>query len=307
MPKNINLYLILLISTIIFLIVFIQSTLQHWSGQWDLDFWYIYNASLIASGYEQEWFDHPATGFLILYSSFYKIYSLIDQNFIYQIDKIVIAIDPNKILQKLYLVTRLFDLINLILIVIFLFKILKIIKVNDLYTYALILTVLFSKAFLNNLSILNPEDWAILFFLISFFYYLKFFYNNHSKYLFFSGIFFGISFFSKISVLFLFIPILFCIPFLHEIYFKKDLNINFFKKYFNYLFSIYIITLVLYLVLQLILIKKVDKFNDFRGLDILIIYFINFIYIFFCLVACKFDIEKFKVFFHIFFIFFLAL
>ena len=74
MSKRINILLFLIVSILIVLTVTVQSSFQHWSAQWDLDFWYIYNASLMSSGTQQEWYDHPATTILSLYSIFYKIY-----------------------------------------------------------------------------------------------------------------------------------------------------------------------------------------------------------------------------------------
>ena len=113
MSKKINIILFLIVSTLVISIVYIQSSFQHWSAQWDLDFWYIYNASLMSSGIQQEWYDHPATTILSFYSIFYKIYSLVDHSFIYKINEIMNSDDPNLVLQKLYFVTRIFDKYNL--------------------------------------------------------------------------------------------------------------------------------------------------------------------------------------------------
>ena len=95
----------------------------------------------MSSGIQQEWYDHPATTILSLYSIFYKIYSLFDYSFIYKINEIKDASDPNLVLQTLYFVTRIFDSINMILIVFFTFKISKILSSKDLYAYFLTLTL----------------------------------------------------------------------------------------------------------------------------------------------------------------------
>ena len=68
MAKRLNIILFILFSILVVSTVTIQSSFQHWSGQWGLDFWYIYNSSLMASGIGHEWADHPATTFLSLYS-----------------------------------------------------------------------------------------------------------------------------------------------------------------------------------------------------------------------------------------------
>ena len=179
MYKKINIILFLLLSLLIVITVTVQSFLQHWSGDWDLDFWYIYNASIMSSGIQQEWYDHPATTVLSLYSIFYKIYSLFDHSFIYKISEIMDSSNPNLVLQKLFFVSRIFDSINIIFIVFFTFKISKILSSKDIYAYFLTLTVVASATFLQNLSVLNSEDWAVLFFLISFYYFLKFFIHNN--------------------------------------------------------------------------------------------------------------------------------
>ena len=148
MSKRINIVLFIILSLIVLLTVTLQSFLQHWSGQWDLDFWYIYNASLMSSGIEQEWYDHPATTILSLYSFFYKIYSLFDHSFIYKINEIVESSDPDLVLQKLYFVTRIFDSINIILIIFFTFKVSKILSSNNFYAYFLTLTLILSASYL---------------------------------------------------------------------------------------------------------------------------------------------------------------
>ena len=204
MSKRINILLFLIVSLLIVLTVTVQSSFQHWSAQWDLDFWYIYNASLMSSGIQQEWYDHPATTILSLYSIFYKIYSLFDYSFIYKINEIKEASDPNLVIQKLYFVTRIFDSINIILIVFFTFKISKILSSKDLYAYFLTLTLIVSGQFLNNLSLINSEDWTVCFFLISFYCFLNFFIKNNVSFLILSGLFFLFSFLSKINILFLF-------------------------------------------------------------------------------------------------------
>ena len=218
MTKKLNIFFLFIVILIILVGVIFQSSLQHWSGQWDLDFWYIYNASLMSSGYQQEWFDHPATTILTFYSLFYKLYSLFDTNFIYQLDLINLSSDPDQILQKLYFVTRIIDSLNLIIIITFLFKILKIFLIKDLYSYVLISILIISKTFFNNFSILNPEDWSVSLFLISFYYFIYSFKINSINLLFISGIFFSLSFFSKISIIFLFLFIIPLIPLLFEIY-----------------------------------------------------------------------------------------
>ena len=306
MPKRINILLFLIVSLLIVLTVVVQSSFQHWSAQWDLDFWYIYNASLMSSGIQQEWYDHPATTILSLYSIFYKIYSLFDYSFIYKINEIKDASDPNLALQKLYFVTRIFDSINIILIVFFTFKISKILSSKDLYAYFLTLTLITSGHFLNNLSILNPEDWAILFCLISFYYLLNFFIKNNVIFLILSGLFFLFAFLSKINILFLFFFIILLIPLFYEIYSTKSNSSiqTSLEKNFSLFFGGYLIVLLLFSIIQIFVLGKLGPFVKNPGLDAFIIITINFIYMSFFLIISKFDLVKFRSYFSIFILFF---
>ena len=305
MSKRINILLFLSVSLLIVLAVVIQSSSQHWSAQWDLDFWYIYNASLMSSGIQQEWYDHPATTILSLYSIFYKIYSLFDYSFIYKINEIKDASDPNLVIQKLYFVTRIFDSINMILIVFFTFKISKILSSKNLYAYFLTLTLIVSGQFLNNLSLLNSEDWAVCFFLISFYYFLNFFIKNNVILLILSGLFFLFAFLTKINIIFLFFFIVLLIPIFYELYSVKSYNpiLKKLEKNFKLLFGSYLATLSIYFIIQIFVLGKLDAFVKNAGLDAFIFITINFIYIIFFLIISKFNLEKFRTYFSIFIIF----
>ena len=306
MFKRINILFFVIFSFFLLSTVIIQSYYQHWSGQWDLDFWYIYNASLMASGIEQEWYDHPATTILSIYSIFYQIYGWIDSSFVFNINQIINSPDPNSLLQEHYFVTRIFDSINVIFIVFFIFKICKLIGLKDYQSYVLILTLVLSKTFFNNFSIINPEDWAVLFFLISFYYFLLFFQKQKIIYIVFSGILFCLSFFSKISILFLFLFTIVLIPLLYEIYcfdVKKSRLLKFLKKNFNFVFIFYILFLISYTLIQLLFFSKFDIFEKNVGLDALIIILINFSYLLFFFLIARLNITKFKNYFSILIIF----
>jgi hypothetical protein len=308
MSKRINILLLIIFSLIIFSTVIIQSHHQHWSGQWDLDFWYIYNTSLMASGFNQEWYDHPATSFLSLYSLSYKIYSFFDSSFIYKIGDIVDSNEPDLVLQKLFFVTRIVDSINIILIVFYSFKIFKILSLKNIYKYFLIITLLVSSTFFQNISIMNPEDWSVLFFMISFYYFLKFFIHGKVKFLVISGIFFSLSFFSKISILFLFIFIIPLIPIFYEMYSTRvasKIHKILLNKFF-YIFIGYLLSLILYFTVQIFILSKLAPFEKNAGLDVLMIFFINFTYLLFFLIISKFKFERFKIYFSIFILFTLS-
>ena len=305
MTKKINFLLFIILSLSILLMVTKQSLLQHWSGQWDLDFWYIYNSSLMSSGIEQEWYDHPATTIFSLYSFFYKIYSLFDHSFIYKINEIVESNNPDLLLQKLYFVTRIFDSINIILIIFFTFKISKILSSKDIYAYFLTLILISSVTFLDNISLLNSEDWAVLFFLMSFYYFIRFFIESKFTFLILSGMFFSFSFFSKISILFMFLFIIPLIPIFYQIYATKNSSLiqKIIEKKFIILFIGYLLVLIIYSIIQIFVFSKLTPFEANGVLDVVFILFINFSYIFFFLIISKFNTTKFKTYFLIFLLF----
>ena len=305
MTKKINFLLFIILSLSILLMVTKQSLLQHWSAQWDLDFWYIYNASLMSSGIQQEWYDHPATTIFSLYSFFYKIYSLFDHSFIYKINEIVESNNPDLLLQKLYFVTRIFDSINIILIIFFTFKISKILSSKDIYAYFLTLILISSVTFLDNISLLNPEDWAVLFFLMSFYYFIRFFIESKITFLILSGMFFSFSFFSKISILFMFLFIIPLIPIFYQIYATKNSSLiqKIIDKKFLILFIGYLLVLIIYSIIQIFVFSKLTPFEANGVLDVVFILFINFSYIFFFLIISKFNTTKFKTYFLIFLLF----
>ena len=122
MIKKINLINLILFSLFALFITFNDATNQHWSAQWDLDFWYIYNSSLMASGIVQEWYYHPAVSFLAIFVIAYKVYSLLDNDFIFRINDIIISNDPDLILQNLFIFTRMVDAFNIIFMVLFFLK-----------------------------------------------------------------------------------------------------------------------------------------------------------------------------------------
>jgi len=303
--KKINFLLFLLLSSLIVITVTVQASLQHWSGEWDLDFWFIYNGSLMSSGIQQEWYDHPATTVLSLYSIFYKVYSLVDHSFIYKINEIMDSSDPDLVFQKLFFVTRIFDSINTILLIFFTFKISKILSSKDVYAYFSVLTLLVSTAFLMNISVLNSEDWAILFFVISFYYLLKFFIYNNLTFLFLAGLFFCFSYFCKINTLFLFFFVILLIPIFCEIYsIKSNSSIQKrLEKNFSLLFGSYLVFLLLYFIVNIFVLDKFERFARNAGLDAVIILILNFIIMSFFLIICKFNFLKFKTYFSIFVLF----
>ena len=152
---------------------------------------------------------------------------------------------------------------------------------------------------------MNPEDWSASFFLISFYYFLKFFIYGKVNFLMTSGLFFSLSFFSKISILFLFIFIIPLIPIFFEMYSTRVVSKihKILLDKFLYVLIGYLLGLILYFAVQIFIFSQLSLFEKNAGLDVLIIFIINFVYLIFFLIISKFNFVRFKIYFSLFILF----
>ena len=113
----------LLIFLVLFLFSFYQFYDQHWTSILDQDPIIIYNSLLLASGFEQEYRDHPAyTTFLIL-GGIFKFLSLFLSKF--TLFEILNSNSIDQDFQKLFYIARLLNTLYIYLSALFIFKILK--------------------------------------------------------------------------------------------------------------------------------------------------------------------------------------
>ena len=103
--KNKNLFFFVLFSYVLCLSYF-QSLSQHWSAYYDMDGWVIYNSSLIASGYDQEFRDQPAFTLFTGYALIFKIISLFNGNFVFKIEDIITSDNSDLVFGNLFIVVR---------------------------------------------------------------------------------------------------------------------------------------------------------------------------------------------------------
>jgi hypothetical protein len=224
--KKINLFFI-----IIFLYIFIINTTQvitqHWTAVLDQDTVIIYNSLLVASGYDQEYRDHPGYTYFFFLGIIYKICTYLYSGIVYDINYII---NYDKInhhnFQTLFYIARYFNSLIVFLILIFYYKVSKILKINIFIICTSIILIIASISFYPLIFLLRNEGLSLLFFLISFLQLLKFFKDNQYRYLFYAGFYYIFAMLSKIQIIFLFmLPILMLPPLIS----KKKLKDKFIK------------------------------------------------------------------------------
>ena len=202
----------LLIFLVLFLFSFYQFYDQHWTSILDQDPIIIYNSLLLASGFEQEYRDHPAyTTFLIL-GGIFKFLSLFLSKF--TLFEILNSNSIDQDFQKLFYIARLLNTLYIYLSALFIFKILK--EFNVKTSISLIGAILFliHLSTFEVLYLLRSEIVSILFFLIAFYNFLRFINTNNIFYIVFCGFFLCFSILAKIQVIFLIFIFLVIIPYL---------------------------------------------------------------------------------------------
>jgi len=171
-------YKIISFSILFFFIItlsYFQSLSQHWSAYFDMDVWIIYNSSLIASGYEQEFRDQPGFTFFFINALIFKIFNFFNSNFIFKIEDVINSENSNQIFSNLFILLRFINSLLVVLTLLFLYKILRILDINRLQSFIALLIISFSHTFYQNLFQLRTEILSLLTFLISFYILLFFF------------------------------------------------------------------------------------------------------------------------------------
>ena len=121
--KNKNLFFFILFSYVIGLSYF-QSLSQHWSAYYDMDGWVIYNSSLIASGYDQEFRDHPGFTLFFINALIFKIISLFNGNLVFKIEDIITSDNSDLVFGNLFILLRFVNSLLMVFTLLFIYKIL---------------------------------------------------------------------------------------------------------------------------------------------------------------------------------------
>lgn len=220
MKNNIEYFLKFFIFFIFIFLSYFQAINQSFGYITDQDWTIIYNSLLVISGFEQEYFDHPAYTTFLIYGFILKVINLF-----FDLELNVLEIldteSPGENLQNIFTILRISNSIIIFLIFFWLIKILKIFEISVVKKVYILLTFLFFDSFYQSLFLLRSEALSLLFFLISNYFFLLYFKINYSnKYIILGSIFFTFSILTKTQTILLFLAI----PFL----------INFIKEKFNY-------------------------------------------------------------------------
>ena len=269
--KNFNLretYIFYLILIFYFFFNLYQLRFNHWSSMMDHDFYILYNSLLISSGLEQEGRDHPAFTTFLLHGYTYKIVNLFQSNFSTNIDEILDSNKMNETFQFYIQVSRVINyFINFFLFLSFL-KLIQLLKIKKEIIFVASIIFLVSNWFSLSFFSLRSENLSLLFVILSIIFVIKTDKIELKNY-FFVGIFFLLSMFTKIQVIF----------FITFLVFFITTNINNEKRISNqYLFSrinvnylIYSLILIIfcYLVFQL-KIQEFVRFEKNKYLDLFV-------------------------------------
>ena len=175
---------------------------QHWTAMLDQDIKIIYNSLLVSSGFEQEYRDHPAyTTFLIL-GGIFKICSIFFDNF--TIQEVFKSDNIDKEFQKLFYIGRIINTIYIFLLTLFIFKILNELKISKLISFISVSLSIFFISFYELLFVLRSEIVAVLMFLVSLYFLIRFLNKSNILYILLTGVFFALSMLAKIQAIFLF-------------------------------------------------------------------------------------------------------
>ncbi len=198
-----------------------QATTQHWSAILDQDIHIIYNSLLLASGYEQEYLDHPAFTTFFFLGFIFKIFSFFFDNF--TIQEILLSKNIDKNLQNLFFISRIINSIYFCFLILIFIKILKLLKIKTEISIFSLLSILLLVGIYEPLFLVRSEILSILLAITAFYFLLKFINNKiyiHNCFL--SGFFFCLSMLAKIQVIFLIFIFFLIIPFLFKYFETKN-------------------------------------------------------------------------------------
>ena len=280
-------YIITFILFLFFIISIYQLTNQHWSAIMDMDSTVVYNSLLLASGYEQEFRDHPAFTSFFINGIIFKFISFFQNTHPINIDIVLQSEKINETFQFYFNIARIINsLINILFILVF-YHFLKLLKIKKNIIFLICLLFIFSEWYLLSFFAMRVEILSLLFFTIAMNFVIreeKNLYLNH----FIAGIFFALAMLSKIQIIFFLAYPLILIPF---IFFKKNyskLSFSISKIVSNYLLFSFIVGILGYIVLQF-LIQDHPRFERNVYLDLFF-----FLFSFLIILSFYFIINKFK-------------
>ena len=208
--KIINKFILfsLLFSLIIAATIF-QSINQDYTSIIDFDLTVIHNSLQLVSNKYPDFVDLTSYSHFLTYGIFYKAFALLDHDLITNIDLLIKLENPELILQKLYVISRITNSIIHFVTIIFIYKILGILKVDEYYKILTIFFIIFSETFLANLIILRSDIVAVCYFFISAYFLLNFIKSTKLSNLFLVSLFMILSLLAKVQIIFLYMFLFF--------------------------------------------------------------------------------------------------
>ena len=270
-----------------FLISIYQLTKQHWSSIMDMDSAVIYNSLLLASGYEQEFRDHPAFTLFLINGLIFKFLSFFQNIYPVNIDVILQSEKINETFQFYFNVARITNsFLNILFICIF-YHLLDLLRIKRSIIFFTCLLFMFSEWYFLSFFVLRVEILSLLFFTISIIFTIRDKKNLYLNY-FIAGIFLALAMLSKIQIIFFIAYPLILIPFT---FFKKNysnLNFEISKIISNYLLLSFIFGVFSFIIFQFI-IHDHPRFEKNVFLDLFF-----FLFSFLIILLYYFIINKFK-------------
>ena len=233
-----SLLFVLMISVTIF-----QSIRQDYTSIVDFDLTVIHNSLQLVSNQYPDFQDLTSYSHFLTYGLFYKAFAFFDHNLISNIDLLIKLENPELILQKLYIISRIANSTIHFVTIIFIYGLLGIFKIDEYYKILTIFFIIFSETFLANFIILRTDIVAVCYFFISTYFLLDFIKNPKFINLFFVSFFMIFSLLAKVQIIFLYMFLYFFFIFYSSFEKKNKTSED------NYLFSQILIINLKYILL----------------------------------------------------------
>ncbi len=241
-------FLLFLLFFFLITITILQSSKQDYTSIIDFDLTVIHNSLQLVSNEFPDFQDLTSYSHFLTYGIFYKIFSFFDDSLITNIELLSNNKNPELILKKLYIISRIANATIHFVVLVYFYKILKLFNINKINIILILIFLIISETFIANFIILRTDIVAVCFFLISFFYLLDFIKNNKILNLFIVSFFMIFSLLAKVQIIFSFMFIFFFFIF-YLSYEKKFIN----KISGDLLVSEYLNNKIKYILLALII------------------------------------------------------
>lgn len=269
-----------LLFIIIISLTFLQSYKQDFTSIVDFDLTVIHNSLQLVSNEYPDYTDHTGYAQFLLNGITYKIVQIFDQNLITNIKLLTNFENPEIVLQKLYIISRILNSTLLFITLIFLFKVFDKFKIKNYLKYFFIITITLTETFWSNFTVLRADVLSICFYWVSFYYLINFLKNRKIIDLFFVSFFMVFSLLAKVQIIFLFMFMFFFFIF-YFIYEKENITTldysNIFFKSFNIRYKyITLSILIIYFLFQFYLNNFVNSSSPIGYFDAILfaIYFL---------------------------------